>query len=135
MSERDELLKQVFEIFTPPFKYNSRIQTVTDSKGNMIFNVRGWGHVHKFKDAEKIQDTYGAYFADLINRDWQAATAQAVPKGFVPASAIRCAVIAGWELSSDGHNHEWCNVNQEDLSCQFDQAAEEILKVAQDSKL
>lgn len=83
MSEREELLKQVFEIFIPPFKYNSRIQTVTDSKGNMIFNVRGWGHIQKFKDAEKIQDTYGAYFADLINRDWQAATAQAVPEGYV----------------------------------------------------
>lgn len=104
MTEHEELLKQVFEIFIPPFKYNSRIQTVTDSKGNMIFNVRGWGHIQKFKDAEKIQDTYGAYFADLINRDWQAATVQAVPEGFVvvPVEPTGAMVKAG---SWNDHAH------------------------------
>lgn len=59
------------EANTPPFTYHPGSWNILDFDGNLVFDVRGWGHlesefgIHK---AMKIQDSLGHGLAEFLNQ-------------------------------------------------------------------
>lgn len=65
----NEVMKKVLEVFKPPFKYRAMDQRIVDSEGNPALDIRGWGKFQYAEGGDKLQDAFGEYVADLINKD------------------------------------------------------------------
>lgn len=74
----------------------------------------------------------GSYELSVVSTAFDSWKAAQQKEGYVPATSVREAVIAGWELSAEGHNNEYCTSNQSELNRMFDQAVEDVLKAAQE---
>lgn len=40
---------------------------ITDADGNMVLDVRGWGHYQYHEKGQEIQDTIGQWVVDTLN--------------------------------------------------------------------
>ena len=97
--------------------------------------AEGWTY-EKLKSVGDAQEKHFGWRypeGSIMANDWKVWDAAAQQKeGYVPAATIREAVIAGWELSAEGHNNEYCTSSQGELNYLFDQAVECVLKAAQE---
>lgn len=68
---QEETIKKALQEFPLPCRYDVGSQMIFASNGQMMVDVRGWGHLSsKFKDgklAMKLQDTFGQFVVDAIN--------------------------------------------------------------------
>lgn len=69
MKEKFPLGVDTLSKCTKPFFYDEMGQSVWDSVGHMIIDVRGWGWIQKLDNAEKRQDQVGQMFADFLNKN------------------------------------------------------------------
>ena len=53
--------------FRPPFSYNATGQYIFDADGQMILDVRGWGHIQYLDHPIDRQDSIGLFIVDLLN--------------------------------------------------------------------
>ena len=65
-----------FAPWKPPFRYDAVGQWIEDSNGQLMLDVRGWGHLTGkgsealgigYADATKIQDNIGQLTVQLLN--------------------------------------------------------------------
>lgn len=61
-------MKQLFGTLTPPFKYDSGGQMIFDSKNTLCLDVRGWGCFQKKENGEELQDQWGEFVAEALNK-------------------------------------------------------------------
>ncbi len=57
----------VKETITFPVLYDSKQQTIWDSKGMMVCDIRGWGKIQFMNETEEGQDAIGEKIAKLLN--------------------------------------------------------------------
>lgn len=57
----------VKETIAFPVKYYNQQQTILDSKGLMVCDIRGWGKIQFMGQSEERQDAIGEKIANLLN--------------------------------------------------------------------
>lgn len=57
----------VRETITFPVVYDEKQQTIRDSKGMMVCDIRGWGKIQFMGKSEERQDAIGEKIARLLN--------------------------------------------------------------------
>lgn len=57
----------VRETITFPVVYDDKQQTIRDSKGMMVCDIRGWGKIQFMGKSEERQDAIGEKIARLLN--------------------------------------------------------------------
>lgn len=57
----------VRETIAFPVKYDNKQQTIWDSKGMMVCDIRGWGKIQFMDKSEERQDAIGEKIAQLLN--------------------------------------------------------------------
>lgn len=57
----------VRETIAFPVVYDSKQQTIWDSKGMMVCDIRGWGKIQFMGKSEERQDAIGILIAKLLN--------------------------------------------------------------------
>lgn len=57
----------VQETITFPVKYDRKQQTIWDSKGMMVCDIKGWGKIQFMGKSEERQDAIGEKIAKLLN--------------------------------------------------------------------
>lgn len=67
----NKLKKKVLKAFRPPFVYEPYAQMIMDDKGKHVLDIRGWGYLQKFEDAEDIQDSMGKLVTKLLNNEFE----------------------------------------------------------------
>lgn len=72
-SLRDLELSSLWDIFIPPFKYESLGQDIWDDAGHLIANIRSWGYLTGMgalglpeEKAAEIQDHFGRWIAAAL---------------------------------------------------------------------
>ena len=55
--------------YNPPFSYDPQGQHIRDRDERLVLDVRGWGWIHKLHNSEVIQDGFGEFVAELLNRE------------------------------------------------------------------
>lgn len=74
----DKALRKIaLDLYEPPFTYDPLGQFILDSKRTSIVcdqdnitRIRGWGHIQKMENPEKIQDKLGEMIAEALNEYW-----------------------------------------------------------------
>ena len=66
----DKIEKVVLSKFKLPLKYDNHGQFILDSNGRMVADVRAWGYLQYFPDAEKLQDTLGEMITKAFNEKY-----------------------------------------------------------------
>lgn len=61
------LAKTVLETLTLPVNYDDISQTIKDSNGVLVCDVRGWGKIQFMDKAEERHDAIGYTIAALLN--------------------------------------------------------------------
>jgi hypothetical protein len=64
LRETKDLVKETVAF---PVTYDNKQQTIWDSKGMMVCDIRGWGKIQFMDEAEKRQDAIGEKIAKLLN--------------------------------------------------------------------
>jgi len=64
LREENKLIRDTVEF---PVRYDNKQQTVWDSKGMMVCDIRGWGKIQFMNKAEERQDVIGEKIANLLN--------------------------------------------------------------------
>jgi len=67
----DETTKEVLSKYVYPAKFHEGSGYILDGKEQMIGEVRGWGMLQYFPNAEALQDALGRFMADAINHEWE----------------------------------------------------------------
>ena len=62
--ETNNLVRETIEF---PVKYDNKRQTIWDSKGMMVCDIRGWGRIQFMNKSEERQDAIGEKIAKLLN--------------------------------------------------------------------
>lgn len=62
--EKRDLVKETIHF---PVKYDNKQQTIWDSKGMMVCDIRGWGRIQYMEKSEERQDAIGEKVAKLLN--------------------------------------------------------------------
>ena len=57
----------VRETIAFPVRYDNFQQTIWDSKGMMVCDIRGWGRIQFMNNSEERQDAIGEKIAKLLN--------------------------------------------------------------------
>lgn len=65
--ERKELKRLVKETVKFPVIYDALSQTIKDTKGMMVCDIRGWGRIQFMEKSEERQDAIGEVVAKLLN--------------------------------------------------------------------
>ena len=65
---RINTMKTIFDIITPPFKYDDYGQMIFDSDNNLVVNIRMWGLLSKEPNATELQDGFGKLLAETLNK-------------------------------------------------------------------
>jgi len=60
---------KLFEVFTPPFKYDEFGQTIFDSDNNRALDVRAWGQFQYKENGEELQNNFGEWVAECLNKN------------------------------------------------------------------
>ncbi len=63
----EELRKELKKQFIKPFKFIPEAGYIFDSNNQMVGEVRGWGHLSKFPNADKLQDELGEMLSEGLN--------------------------------------------------------------------
>lgn len=86
-AEITKLLAPAAPFWAFPFRYESEGSRIIDANGDMILDVRGWGHLtgaggHNIdiNEASRVQDHVGCAVANLLNSSWPVP----VGTGFAP---------------------------------------------------
>ena len=61
-------MKQLFKTLTPPFKYDPYGQMIFDSRNTWCLDVRGWGSFQKNVNGGELQDQWGVFVAEALNK-------------------------------------------------------------------
>lgn len=64
LSEKNNLLRETIAF---PVRYHSNQQTIRDSKGMMVCDIRGWSKIQYMNRCEERQDVIGEKIASLLN--------------------------------------------------------------------
>ena len=62
--ETNRLVRETIDF---PVKYDNKQQTIWDSKGMMVCDIRGWGRIQFMNKSEERQDAIGIKIAKLLN--------------------------------------------------------------------
>ena len=62
-----EIEKEVLSKFTPPFKFDKECGMIIDQKDVSVADIRAWGTLQYFPNAELLQDTLGEMIATAFN--------------------------------------------------------------------
>lgn len=62
-----ETENMVRETISFPVRYDNKQQTIWDSKGMMVCDIRGWGKIQFMGKSEERQDAIGEKIANLLN--------------------------------------------------------------------
>jgi FtsZ-binding cell division protein ZapB len=57
--EKPDFEKLVLEKFKLPLRYEPAGQMIFDAKDQLVCDVRAWGYLQRFENAEQLQDTLG----------------------------------------------------------------------------
>ena len=64
LREKNNLLRETIAL---PVRYDSNQQTIRDSKGMMVCDIRGWSKIQYMNRCEERQDVIGEKIASLLN--------------------------------------------------------------------
>lgn len=64
LRETEDMVKETISF---PVRYDNRQQTIWDSKGMMVCDIRGWGRIQFMGKSEERQDAIGEKIAKLLN--------------------------------------------------------------------
>ncbi len=64
LREENKLIRDTIEF---PVRYDNKQQTIWDSKGMMVCDIRGWGKIQFMNKSEERQDVIGEKIANLLN--------------------------------------------------------------------
>lgn len=65
-------MKEVRKLFKYPFKYRQSFTDICDANGKQVLDVRGrGGSFSKAPNGERLQDVFGQYMTEILNRQWQ----------------------------------------------------------------
>lgn len=59
-----------YNTYKPPFSYDEHSQSVWDERGEMVLDVRGWGHIQKQDNGAAVQDEIGKIIVDALDFYW-----------------------------------------------------------------
>lgn len=62
--KRNTLVRETIEF---PVRYDSKQQTIWDTKGMMVCDIKGWGRIQYMNKSEDRQDAIGEIVAKLLN--------------------------------------------------------------------
>jgi len=57
-----------FDTINCPVRYDSYAQQIFDCKNNLLFQIRGWGHIQYLTNATERQDDIGRMLCAVINK-------------------------------------------------------------------
>jgi len=60
-------MKNIFEIFQPPFKYDDYGQMIFDKNNQLVLDVRGWGFLQCEDKPQELQDSLGSQVVEALN--------------------------------------------------------------------
>jgi hypothetical protein len=69
--EITEIEKEVLGKFKLPVRYDNHGQYIFDADNQMVADVRAWGYLERFDNAELLQDTLGEMIAKAFNEKYQ----------------------------------------------------------------
>ncbi len=64
LREENKLIRDTIEF---PVRYDNKQQTIWDSKGMMVCDIKGWGKIQFMNKSEERQDIIGDKIANLLN--------------------------------------------------------------------
>lgn len=64
LRETEDMVKETISF---PVRYDNKQQTIWDSKGMMVCDIRGWGRIQFMGKSEERQDAIGEKIAKLLN--------------------------------------------------------------------
>jgi len=75
----DEFRRLALALYRGPFRYergyvwDANMDMVADTGGyeNSVMRVRGWGHIQRLPDPEKLQDAVGELMAEALTDLWR----------------------------------------------------------------
>ena len=59
---------KVLEFLQPPFRYDSYGQMIFDKNNNLVLDVRAWGMLQYKENGEQLQDSFGKFVANSMNK-------------------------------------------------------------------
>ena len=68
--ELTKIEKEVLSKFKLPLKYDNHGQMIFDAKNQKVADVRAWGYLQYFPDAELLQDTLGEMIVKSFNEKY-----------------------------------------------------------------
>lgn len=82
----DDMLNLVLSQFKYPCHYDSMGSMILDSNSILMLDVRGWGRIKymKSKECEELQDVFGEFIANSINKEWENYLYQSTHKSIIP---------------------------------------------------
>lgn len=78
-NQEDELRTQALKLYRPPFRHQCGY--ILDSNGAIVadestLRVRGWGHISKHANPERLQELAGELMAEAMTKFWREQLAQ-----------------------------------------------------------
>ena len=77
LRENNNLLRETIAF---PVRYDKHQQTIRDSRGMMVCDIRGWGKIQYMNKAVERQDAIGEKIASLLNEHTKTAAEVGVIK-------------------------------------------------------
>lgn len=71
VQEESRLIRETIEF---PVRYDKAQQTIWDSKGMMVCDIKGWGRIQYMGKSEERQDAIGHKIAKLLNQSEEVET-------------------------------------------------------------
>jgi hypothetical protein len=65
-------VRDMRDVFTKPFHYDSYGQMIFDAQSHMVLQIRGWGYLHMETTEEiatMLQDKLGQEIVDMLNKE------------------------------------------------------------------
>jgi hypothetical protein len=59
-------VNNIFELIKPPFYYADEGQMIFDANNQMVLDIRMWGMLQKYENAEELQDGFGKMLAEKL---------------------------------------------------------------------
>lgn len=74
MLSDDELRARALKLYRPPFRHQCGY--ILDSNGAIVadesvLRVRGWGHISKLENPERLQELAGELMAEAMTKFWR----------------------------------------------------------------
>jgi len=67
-----EARQELRKLFDAPFRFIPGGGYIFDANDQMVCDVRAWGYLQRFPNAEKLQDTLGEMIAEALTKEFKA---------------------------------------------------------------